>query len=663
MKKIFYNLLIITLLAVYSPVYAGETEELRQIQEELMNLSLADLLNVEVTSVTKQPQKLSESAAAIFVISKEDIRRSGAAGIADLLRMAPGLQVTRFNSHAWAVTARGFNGFYASKLLVLVDGRSVYNTEFSGVYWDTVDTVLEDIERIEIIRGPGGALWGANAVNGIINIITKHAQDTQGNLLALGAGNEEKSFARFRRGGMLNKSTWYRVYAKTLRRGALAGDFADNWQVHQGGFRLDAHPDLHNSWTIQGDIFDGEENDVNFQTLESIKTGVDGINLLSRWVREFSSDSKLTAQAYYDASHHDVPINAQNRVFDFDLQHRFSLGKRQTILWGLGYRRLRSDIPDQPHLKFNPPLRKDNLFSLFMLDEITVFPKKFTVSLGSKLEYNDYTGLEVQPNIRLLWLQEKHRTLWAAVSRAVRTPSRIDHDVAGELTVPPAQNPIYPMPLLSRGIGDRRVKSEVEIAYEAGMRTQLNPRLSLDIAAFFNRYDNAVTNDQIMFPSADNRMMILQSRFSNGLEGKTYGFELALDWMKAESWRLQAAYSFLRMHLRLKKGVQSLVEDTENRSPRHQLSLRSSLTLSDEWELDLWCRYVDELPSEALGYLDDYVNMDVRLAWRPSANLELSLTGQNLLDKQHPEFGPDTFNPFVSEVQRGAYGQLRWTFE
>ena len=658
-------LIIFSCLSLKGIFVHAEEDDFVSIQKELLGLSLEELMNIEVISVSKKSQKLSESAAAIFVITQDDIRRSGATTIADTLRMVPGLQVARINSHAWGISARGFNGLYASKLLVLVDGRSVYNPEFSGVYWDTVDTMLEDIERIEVIRGPGGTLWGANAVNGIINIITKKSEDTQGNLVVTGAGTEERGFLSARHGGILNEEnqTYYRLYAKSFQRDSLAnGIQEDSWKMNRGGFRLDSRPSSKNSWTLQGDAYNGTKDDIHWGTLEAGEAKVLGTNLLGRWQHKISDSSELTFQTYYDYNQRDMPITKlTNHIVDFDMQHRLGLNDTHELLWGVGYRLRSNEIKDAPIISFDPSKRTDSIFNAFIQDEITLLPEELVLTIGSKFEHNDYTGFEVQPNIRLLWVPNEKYTLWGAISRATRTPSRISQDMWLEVLIPEKNNPYFPIPLISKGVGNKDTVSEVVQAYELGMR-KASSNISIDMALFYNQYYDLIVGKQSVQPNIPTEISVI-NEWVNELDADTYGMEFAFDWFPNDILRFQSHYTYLKVDSNYKSEILSSGQDIiENQSPIHQFSLRSHLKLNNKWGLGAWVRYVDELPAKTMGSINNYTALDAQLEWHISKHVDITFIGQNILDKHHPEFGSETFNPLTSEIERSFYVQLSWDF-
>ncbi|MFN7140717.1 MAG: TonB-dependent receptor plug domain-containing protein, partial [Limisphaerales bacterium] len=462
---------------------------------DLTELSLTDLLNVEVTTVSRAAEPLSQAPAAITVIKGEDIRRTGATTIPDALRLAPGLQVAQVDAHTWAISARGFNDVFANKLLVMIDGRTVYSPLFSGVFWDVQDTLLEDIDRIEVIRGPGAALWGANAVNGVINIITKDARDTHGVLLSAGTGTEELGFGHVRYGAKLSENASARVYAKYFNRDnarLLDGSAAnDHWEMFRGGFRLDWQPGDPNLLTFQGDAYVGTlDQTYNVPTFTPPFTALladdieaHGGNILGRWTHTFSSDSEMIWQLYFDQSVRNTPVFQEERVTaDLDFQHHFILGERQRITWGGGYHRTDDEAGNTLSVALIPEERGLNLYSAFIQDEIQIIHDKLALTLGSKFEHNDFTGFEIQPNARIAWTPLTNAVLWGAVSRAVRTPSRAEHDII--------INPPGAPPGSASLFGNRNFDSEDLIAYEIGFRSQPTTRMTWEIATFYNDYDN-----------------------------------------------------------------------------------------------------------------------------------------------------------------------------
>lgn len=639
-------------------------------QSDLMQMSIQELMNIEVTSVSKKQQKISETAAAVFVITQEDIRRSGATNIPDLLRMVPGLEVARIDANKWAVSSRGFNARSANKLLVLMDGRSVYNPIYSGVFWDVQDTVLADVERIEVIRGPGASIWGANAVNGVINIITKSARDTQGGLIEAGGGTEERGFSTVRYGGKLNENAFYRIYAKYFNRDAGAfvfGDGAnDDWQEGRSGFRVDWQSSPRDSLTLQGDVYKGGAGQSlvlpsllsPYEEIADDESDMAGANVLGRWKRSLSDTSGIGLQVYYDWVQRDqVEFGQRNNVFDIEGQHLFAVGERQEIIWGLGYRLTHYDTDGSFYVSLDPDSSTDSLFSAFVQDEIALVKDRLHLTLGSKFEHNDYSGFEVQPTARLLYKPVQNHEVWAAVSRAVRTPTPLEQEARFNAAV-------IPPDILVSIFGSESFEAEDLLAYELGYRSQITDRLSLDIATFYNAYSRlrafqAGTPFFEFSPSPAH--LDIPLIFTNDMDGESYGVEVAADWRLLKWWRLQAAYTFLQLHL--KAQGQSLEEESEifeGTSPEHQFSLRSSMDLPKGIELDLWLRYVDDLP---ILDVDSYITLDARLAWRPMESLELSLVGQNLLDGQHLEYDPELEVPVIpAEVERSGYVKVTWYF-
>ncbi|MFO1351638.1 MAG: TonB-dependent receptor [Gammaproteobacteria bacterium] len=636
-------------------------------------------MNREVTSVAKTPQKLVDSAAAVTVITQEDIRRSGVTSIPEALRLAPGIEVARIDANRWAVSARGFNGLFANKLLVLIDGRSVYTPTFSGVFWEVQDLLLEDIERIEVIRGPGASLWGANAVNGIINILTQHARDTQGGLLSLTAGDEERAIVGLRYGAKLGDNAQARAYGKVLDRdGALTlqgQDAGDDWRLARGGFRIDWGASSKDALLFQGDLYHGDFKR-NF-ALPSItspngaETVLDdgtlsGHSLQARWEHSTSPNSRTTLGFYYQHEQRDDLLARYHLdTFDLDFQHELALTGNQEFIWGLGYR-LNSDTFDDAELiAMRPPSRDYSLFSGFAQDRINLLADKFELTFGSKIEHNDFTGWEFQPSLRALWKPDATQRVWAAVSRATRTPSRADNDVAVNLLAIP--NP--PTRIELRGSED--FASESVIAYELGYRAWPLDNLYFDLAAFYNDYDDlrfTVLNPQTATPGLD--APIISAQLINGEKAQTYGLELAADWRPRSWWRMQLAYSYLRTSFE-RDGLDPhlafpLLSFSNNRDPRHQASLRSSFNFSDSVEFDVWLRYVsriDELQIATLNSktIDDYLTLDLRLGWRPSPNFDLSLIGRNLLDSPRLEYLLES-NPVPTKVERSIFATLRWRF-
>lgn len=600
---------------------------------DFSRMTLEELTHIEISSVSKHTERLIDAAASIYVISREDIHRYGATSIPEILRLAPNLQVARVDSSQHAISARGFNSTTANKLLVLIDGRSVYTPLFSGVFWDVQDTMIEDIERIEVISGPGGTLWGANAVNGVINIITRHTRDTAGRLVSVGAGNDERG-AGARYGGKLGENATYRIYAKGFDRDntvtAGGAGAQDSWKKGQAGFRLDWGKGG-DTLLLQGDAYDGSIDQRIFDD-----KSISGAHFLGRWNRTLAGGSALQVQAYYDRTRRNYPgtFGEVLDTYDIDVQHRFSPGGRHDIVWGGGYRYSRDVVTNSAALAFLPATRDLTLGNVFVQDSIAL-GERLKLTVGAKLEHNNYTGFEIQPNVRLAWKPSEQVLLWSAISRAVRTPSRLDRD----LFVPGSA------PFVIAGGPD--FKSEKLTAYEIGYRAQPSPQASFSISTFYNVYD------QLRSVERAGGTLVL----GNMMEGDTYGVETWGSYGISDWWQIKAGYTYLRKDLRFKPGsgdtggVQAAGND-----PSHQFSVRSIMNLAHNVDLDFALRSVDSLPNPGVP---GYVALDGRLAWKISKGAEVSLSAFNLLDKRHPEFGA---GPARSEIGRTFYAKMLWNF-
>jgi len=640
---------------------------------DYLALGLEDLMNMTVTSVSRKSQPVSEAAAAVFVITQEDIRRSGVTSIAEALRMAPGIEVARIDANKWAITSRGFNGRFANKLLVLFDGRTVYTPLFSGVFWDRQDTMLEDIDRIEVIRGPGAALWGANAVNGVINIITRPSGDTLGTLVTATGGTKERAIGAARYGRQLGEDSTIRVFGKYTNRAAdddLSGRAANNgWTSLRGGFRLDSEISGQDSLTLQGDISRENVHETYVDIVPDLHsfdhtTPVFGANLLSRWKHSYSDTADLGLQFYYDRTDTKLGVlDEQRDTVDVDFQNRFALTEDQEVVWGGGFRYGHDRLLNPTSfLVLSPPSQDNYLFSSFLQDNIALVPERIHLILGSKFEVNSYTGFEVQPNARLIWTPNRQHTVWGAVSRAVRTPSR------GEESLSLYQ--ASPIPgVLTHLNGNDNLQAEELIAYELGYRVEPSSALSLDLAAFYNRYRKLSifktgTSPELSTPFPP--LVAFPLNLGNFGRAETCGVELAADYKALPWWRLRGAYTYLHI-LSTEMDPGAIFGNVKGENPEHQVSLRSSMDLPKQVELDLWLRYVS-----SLNFLDtvsaqsipigSYLTLDARIAWKPWQQVEISLVGQNLLQAQHREFLSQQINTQATQVSRGMYGKVDWHF-
>ena len=611
----------------------------RDSVEALKRLSLDQLMNVEVMSVALRPQRLFETPSAIQVITQDDIRRSGATSLPEALRLASNLQVAQVDARQWAISARGFNSTTANKLLVLIDGRTVYTPLFSGVFWDVQDVLLSDVDRIEVISGPGATLWGANAVNGVINVITKDAKETGGLQVTGGGGNELRGLGSARYGGGLGAHAKYRIYGKAFSRDPTlrpnGQDAPDGWHMGQGGFRLDWDASASNRLSLLGDWYDGRIAQANPGHI-----GVSGGNLTAKWAHPLSAKSDLAVQAYYDRTHRDIPgtFGEDLDIYDVDVQQRAAVHPRHDVVWGVGYRLINDRVVNTDSLAFLPPHVARQWFTAFAQDEIGLASDRLHVTLGTKIEHNDYTGFEIQPSGRVNWTFSPSRTLWAAVSRAVRTPSRIDR----ELFVP--ATPSYFL------AGGPDFRSENELAYELGYRHQQGA-LVLALASFYNRYHGLRSLEQVNPPNPTPIVI------ANGQHGESYGAEATASYRITDDWQVRAGYTELRVHIWPNPGSTDRSRGTaESHTPDRQLSLRSSLRLGTQWSLDGGFRYLSEIANQQLPA---YAELDARVGWQPVAALEVSLAGRNLLHAHHAEFGTPAAR---RGIQRGVYGMAQWHF-
>lgn len=651
------------------PAQATETES------DFLDMDLSQLMEITITSVSKRPETLSDAAAAVFVITQDDIHRSGATSIPEALRLAPGLQVQQISSNKWSVSSRGFGGYFSNKLLVLIDGRSVYTPAFSGVYWDMQGTLLEDIDRIEIIRGPGATLWGANAMNGVINIITKSAKETDGVLVRAGIGTSERFQGALRFGGEVSANTHGRVYiqyedwdSNVLYRDD--SDAQDNWDTVQAGFRLDGEVNAQNSWTLQGDIYKNNENQLvsphwiaTLPYLTEIEddSDISGHNLTGRWQRSFSATSALTFQAYYDcAEREEMNIDQTHRTVDLDVQYEIQLGQLNSITTGLGYRSVHADYDSSYQVSITPEEETDIVYSGFFQDALTLIPEKLVLTLGSKWEHNDYTDHEFQPSGRILWKPAKSHSVWASVSRAVRTPSQVE--VRGDVVVgQDTSGRFYPGTLYFSG--NKEFESEELIAYETGYRWMPSNTLSFDLALFYNDYDLLMTVEQ------NNALTPLTNYFDNKASATGHGLELVAAW-QANSWLdLRLSYTYMQIDAEVDCDSTSaaIISSYENSYPEHEVSLLTKMTFTDKWQVNLWLNYVSEIKeasstAKSLNIvIDEYVDCDLAVIYKITADLEFMLVGQNLFNSSQLEFVSESYTA-PTEIDRSVYGKLTWKF-
>lgn len=612
-----------------------------QSVDDLRHMSVSELANLDVSSMSKTTESLADAPGAIFVITHDDIVRSGATSLAEILRLAPNLQVAQTAAGRHVVTARGFSGnanaqSFSNKLLVLIDGRSVYTPLFSGVYWDMQDVLLQDVDRIEVISGPGATLWGANAVNGVINVITRKSGATQGGLVQVQAGDLGRGLA-LRYGGRIGEDLAYRIYAKSFvgeDTVTSAGDKAhDQWSKPQAGFRLDWTPSADDALTLQGDGYEGSEAQGG-----AMDEQISGRNLLLRWNRSGESGSDLQVQAYYDRTRRETRGNGSFTLdtYDLDLQHSFRLGARSQIVWGGGYRISRYRIESAGGLQFQPPSRTLDLTNLFVQDSISITDAT-RLTLGLKLEDDPYSGLSALPSVRLSWKPAETAMLWAAVSRAIRSPTPFDRDVVEKVGA------------VTFLTGDPDFKPETLTAYEAGLRLSPSSRASISVSAFYDDY-----GDLRSIEPAPGGFIPL--RWGNEMRGHTQGLEAWGDYRATPWWRLSAAVTLLDKHLSFSpRGSGLLGVSQAGDDPKVQASLKSSMNLGPDVTLDAHLRHVGALPAPRVPA---YTELNARLGWHVTDKVQLSLTGYNLLHEQHQEFPA----PQANAVPRRFLIDLQWRF-
>jgi iron complex outermembrane recepter protein len=640
-------------------------------ENDLTQMSFEELMKVQVTSVSKRNESAHKTAAAIYVITSEDIRRSSATTIPELLRLVPGLHVAQINATQWAISARGFNGVFADKLLVLVDGRSIYSPLFSGVFWDSHDLVLQDIDRIEVIRGPGASVWGANAVNGVINIITKKATDTLGGVTSVGGGVGTQRFGEVRYGSMVGEETAVRAYAKYRSIDGfdrLDGSEGENGSEYlQGGFRYDREAGG-TRLSVQGSSFLGEhETEASYPRVfppyseyRNHDTDVRGGSLLARYMTPVLGDDELTVQFYGDRYlRDDYPLDELVTTLDGDIQYQFSPLLDHTLTSGLEYRTSSLSLPQQDFLTAEESEYRMNLLGAFLQDSIEVIPDTVTFTLGTKFEYHEYVGPEWQPSTRVSWTPSQNTTVWSAFSRAVDTPSFGGNN----LRVPYFVVPGGPVTTSFDIFPNRSQQAVVLHAYELGLRTEPFRDVMIDVVGFVHRYPNAealYALSPIMESRGSEVYSVVPLTLSNRGEISSCGIETTLTWKPSARWTSQLWYSSVEMDSRVNDPHPGeVVTYTMDQNARHQVGVRSLFDLSETLQVDLFGRYVDEVPAFDI---DSYVAVDARLGWKLSNKVDLSLVGKNLLDGEHREYDSTFIQTPQSRIPRGIYGMIQWRF-
>lgn len=645
-------------------------------EDDFTGFSLEDLMAVEVTTASKRAERASDAAAAVFVLTRDDISRSGAVTVADALRLVPGVNVAQINANSWAVTVRGFNSRFSNKLLVMIDGRSVYTPLFSGVLWDQQSVVLEDVERIEVVRGPGGTLWGANAVNGVINIITRSSRDTQGVLVKATGGDEYQAEALIRVGGAIGETGAFRLYGKLEQfdenKTAAGVDANDDWRNFRGGFRTDFDLSARDTLTITGEVSvidAGETLDVPLLTPPFVERQDADINrlgahILTQWTRDLGDGSELFLQGFIDYSDIEIPQGEEKRLtLDIAAQHSRPLGERHDLLWGVGFRNISDEITNGDFVAFADTERSDQIFSGFVQDTYKA-AETLDLILGAKFEHNDYTGFEIQPSARFVWRAQESVTVWGAVSRAVRTPSRAEDDIQAIASVIPPGAPgnPSPLPLALQFTGDRSIDSETLIAYELGARFRVSEAVSVDVTGFYNKYAD-LRGSRIGAPVvtlAPTPRAVLPLTVDELVDADTQGVEAVLDWQVAPNWRLQATYAYLGIDGDAPVFPDVLASAPGGADPSHTANLRSLVDVTKNLKVDAAVRFVDDLE----GFnIQSYVALDMRAAWRLNDQIEVAVTGRNLTQGEHFEFGTDpSFSTVPTSVERSVFASLSAKF-
>lgn len=613
---------ILMLLMSFGCITSSRAQEVDSVKtsQELKKLSVEALMNIVVTSVSKSPEKLSEVASAIQVVTSDEIRRSGSLRLPGMIRLATNMQVTTSGAHDIRITSRGFSGYpvanssLANKLLVMIDGRSVYTPLFGGVYWDVQNVMQENVKQIEVISGPGGAIWGANAVNGIVNVITKSAKETQGLYASVAGGTLPRDYGAIQFGSRIDTTFYYRAYVQrfdylsTTLKGGI--DAKDAWDLTQGGFRADYYPTAKSNYTLEGDLYAGTEDDTG-------STFVNGQNIIGRWNYNYSATSGLTVQAYFDRTFRNISstdFTNELNTYDVDMQHFFKLGRRNKVVWGLGYRLAESLTVSQGNtLPHNRTLR---YYTGFLQDQIAIVKEKLELTLGTKVLHNDYTGVEFHPTARLAWFPRVNHTVWGAVSQGVRTPSMFERD------------------FYSPGLGAvGEFKSEKVIAYELGYRMNPFPNMSVSLSTFFNDYSDLRSVDTNQSPPP-------QLYFGNNLEAQTMGFELYANMVATRWWKIRGGYNWMHEDFTITGDhTNSETASVEAIDPVNQLLVQSMMDVLKNYQLDLTFRYVDVIPAAfSSPSVPSYFTFDARVAWHYKW-LTLSVVGQNLAQKTHGSAG------------------------
>ena len=669
-QELFFKTPVVLFLVLIACA-ASRGQSPQAAPKDLTAASIEDLLNMEVSSASKKDQSVSHTAAAVYVITQEDIRRSGMTSIPDVLRMVPGMDVAQVNANNWAVSVRGFNDRVASRLLVLIDGRSLYSPDFAGVFWQIQQLMLEDVERIEVIRGPGATLWGANAVSGVVNIITKKAKDTQGGLASIGGGMQERGFTSVRYGASADDRVAYRVYGNYFNRGgfqdSLGRDAGDSWYGSFGGFRSDWQIARRDALTVEGDVYDDATHGRNnlptfappFLVSPVTSTTFFGGDLNSRWTHTYSSKSEVSVQVYYDGfSRDDVFIDAFIHTFNLDFQHHLAIGTRHDLVWGAGYRFTSDSTAGTTILSLSPPALQTHLPSFFLQDEIAVIPGTLWFTPGVRFEHDPFTGFNFEPSGRVLWSISKYQTLWISASKADKAAQRSERTLQDVAAVFPGPGGLLASADL---FGSPAASDQPTLDFEAGYRAQMTRALSADLATFYDHYNDLQTMEPGL-PFLSNAPVphtVVPLYYANGMHGKGYGGELSITWKPTSRWKLNAGYSRLQQIFDLNPGSQSPSSLlTSGNDPQNQFQIRSQLNLPRQTEFDTSVYYVGRLANESVPA---YARLDLRVGWHPYEMMSFDVIGQNLLAPRQLEFLNSTGLVPALDTRR-VFARLAWRF-
>jgi iron complex outermembrane receptor protein len=669
-QHLFYLGFILLVSAIYADPGTPDPTSLK-------SLSLEELSQIEVTTPSRGPEKVMQTPAAVYVITNDEIKRSGATCIPEALRLAPGVEVARIDGSKWSIGIRGFGSRLTRDILVLIDGRTVYTTLLAGTYWEVQNTDMDDIDRIEVIRGPGGTIWGPNAVNGVINIITKSSTETHGLLVSAGGGNYEEGFANVRYGGGNGNGFDYRVYGMGFTR---APEYHsddrnfDDWRQTQGGFRIDWKKDAANTFTFQGDLYTEEAGESvtapsytpPFSPTINANEQLSGGNILGRWTRDLGNGNDIEIQMFYDRTNRHEPnlIDLRN-TFDFDFLQHYRWKTRQKLTWGLGSRfSLGDDPPVVSGLTFTPNRRMDTLYSAFLQDEISLIPERLSLTVGTKALRTNYTNFALEPSARLMWSVSDRQSLWLAFTHAVRTPSDAERDfnLSGYIGTTPAGVNYFARFGANTGFQPEQLNGS-----ELGYRLLLgrNKKFYVDVATFFNHYHNLFSEDVIGPTFLENYPppphLLLPAAFANDFRGYTKGGEIAPEWSPKDYWRLRGSYSYLHMNLAAFPAPGTIAPQApsaiEGASPQHQATIENWFNLSKTVALNFTYRYVSALPAFSIS---GYSTGDAQISWRATGQIELSFVGQNLFQPYHYESQYDP-GPLVG-IKRSVYAKITWMY-